>query len=276
MPSRTMERVSFLDRPSARLSCAGVERLIAELREVAGTCFEQIPEYHMLAADPDALRAGSLTLARDRAGRLIGFCAARRLHVDGVGDVLHLGLTCVRPDARGTRLTHRLLSALILQHALRSPVHGLWVSNVASVVSSLGNVALHFEDVYPSPFVAGPPTEVHKTIARTLAACHRDRVHIRRDAFFDPVRWVFEGGNADTIFAKRADDGRYHHRDPKVTRWFLARADLDRGDAVLQVGRVSLSGLIRYGLRSHGATVPVLGRWLRPRRLLGGFGAESA
>lgn len=276
MPSRAVERISFLDRPAVRLRGARLESLIGELREVAATCFERIPEYHVLAADPDALRAASLTLARDRSGRLVGFCAARRLHVDGVGHVLHLGLTCVRPDVRGTRLTHRLLSALILQHALRSPVRGLWVSNVASVVSSLGNVALHFEDVYPSPFVAGPPSPAHTTIARTLAACHRERVHIRRDAYFDPVRWVFEGGNAKTIFAKRADDRRYHHRDPHITRWFLARADLDRGDAVLQVGRVSLGGLLRYGLRSHGAALPVLGRWLRPRRLLGRLGTESA
>jgi hypothetical protein len=262
--------VRFLDRPADRLSPDRCAALLRELRDVAATCFDTVPEYGVLAGHPASLHGAVLALARRPDGTLAGFCAAVRLHVPGVGDVLHLGLTCVRPEDRGGGLTHRLLSKVIAGYLLRrAPWRGAWVTNTASVLSSLGNVALHFEDVHPSPFRQGPPTTRHRHIAATVSRLYRRAMHLPASARFCERRFVFVGANRGTPFHKHGDDARFHHRDRALTGWYAALADLDGGDAVLQVGRVSLAGLARYALRRVSARLPGIRRWVAPRPPIG-------
>ncbi|MCB9663116.1 MAG: hypothetical protein H6732_03315 [Alphaproteobacteria bacterium] len=259
-------RITYLYRPGRTLPLARRDRLVAELREVAETCFDELPRYQVIAGDPEALDHAVLTVARDADGRVLGFCAARLLPVEGVGEVFHLGLTCVHPDARGTGLTHQLLSQVIGRYLLlHRPLRGAWFSNAASVLSSLGNVALHFEDVHPSPFRQVPPSSTHLRIARAIAAHHRARLHLRPDTPFCDRRFVFTRGNLGTPFAKARDEAAYHHRDPALTRWYGELADLDAGDAVVQVGRVSLGGFGRHVARRLGLSLPGV-RHLFPAR----------
>ena len=249
-----------------RLPYARRQALVADLRDVAASCFDPVPDYQVVGNDPDALDRAVLALAHAPDGSLVGFTSALVFETDSHGPILHLGLTCVRPDARGGGLTHRLLSTLVVRWVLMNrPFGGAWCTNVASVISSLGNVALHFEDVHPSPYRETAPSDGHRAVARALASQHRARVHLRDDAPFDPARFVFVGGNAGTSFAKASTDAQYHHRDPELTRWYASLADLDAGDAVLQVGRVSLAGFVRYASKDVACRLPGLRR-LVPRR----------
>lgn len=254
--------VQFVHRPGRRLRDSELAVLVGELRTLAGRCFDRIPEYQVVSGCPDALDRAVLTLARDRRGRLVGFCSALLLDVDGVGEVFHLGLTCVDPDHRGAGLTHVLLSRVVLEYVLRHrPLTGAWFSNVASVLSSLGNVALHFEDVHPSPFRAAPASPRHRAVALGLATAHRARIHLDPRAPFDAEGFVFRGANRGTGFAKAEADARYHHRDGVLNRWYADRLDLDGGDAQLQVGRISLAGFVRYALRKVTVRIPGLRRF---------------
>lgn len=277
MPTPAPVAVSFLDRPGRRLSPGRLAALVTELRAVAATCFDTLPEYGVVAGDHEALDAAVLTLARNPAGDLVGFCAARRLDVPGVGEVYHLGLTCVAPEARSGGLTHALLSKNVVGHLLRTaPWRGVWFTNVASVLSSLGNVALYFEDVHPSPYGSAEPTPVHEAIALAVAQHHRGRLHLRDDAHFDLRRFVFRGGNHGNVFHKRSSDDRYHHREAGLTRWYAALADLDRGDAVLQVGRVSLGGFVRYAARRTAQRLPGLHHFIPTHTTLPSFTPKHA
>lgn len=259
-----------------RLPLARRDALVAELRDVSAACFEQVPSYQVVSGDPDALERAVLALARDADGRLLGFTSALVFETDHYGSVLHLGLTCVHPDARGLGLTHKLLSNLVVRWvATHRPFTGAWCTNVASVLSSLGNVALHFEDVYPSPYRPGPPSEGHRAVARMLSEHHRPRVHLDQEAPFDEERFVFVGANAGTHFAKSAHDAQYHHRDPDLTRWYATLADLDRGDAVLQVSRVSLAGFVRYVSKDVARRIPGLRRLVPRRPRIPTLGATS-
>lgn len=275
MPRPTL-RLSCVHRPGRTLPARRRDRLIDEIRQVADHCFDTLPDYQVMRGDPQTLDQVVLSLARDADGRLLGFCSARLLPVDGVGEVFHLGLTCVHPDARGMGLTHRLLSRVVAHHlVLHRPWSGAWFSSAASVLSSLGNIALYFEQVHPSPFRATPPSETHLRIARAIATDHRAELHLATEALFCERRFVFEGGNAGTVFQKDATDSRYHHRDPVLTRWYDALCDLDAGDAVLQVGRFSLPGFARYAARSVGRKVPGVRLLLpapTPMPVLGGPG----
>lgn len=242
-------RIEFLFRPGCLLSDAAVNRLARELREVAGECFEQIPDYQCLRGTRSELSDKVITVARSPDGTMAGFCSAVLLPVDGVGEVFHLGLTCVRPEDRGTGLTHRLTSRALVQYLLRyRPVGRLWISNVAGVLSSLGNVALHMEQVYPSPFVSEPERPEYYRIAEAIDRHYRDKIHIAKDASFDWRGFVFRGSVAGSVFQKEQADARFRHRDDALNRYYEAMLQFDRGDEILQIGHVSLLTGLKYRL----------------------------
>ncbi len=257
-----MHHLELHIRPGVHLSPAALSRLVSELQDVAATCFDTLPDYQCISGRPEVLARNVIAVARRPDGTAAGFCSALLLPVDGVGDVLHLGLTCVRPDDRGGGLTHKLTSHMLLGYLTRErPLERVWVSNVACVLSSLGNVALHFDDVHPAPWTPGP-SRTHRRIGAAISAHHRGDIYIRDDADFDPQGFVFRGSNAPgNMFCKAEDDARFHHRERALNDWYAERIDFAAGDEFLQVGHVSLRRLLTYGARR--AVLPT-----RPRRRL--------
>ncbi|MEW6774824.1 MAG: hypothetical protein AB1405_00885 [Bdellovibrionota bacterium] len=250
-------KVEYLDRPGRSFSMGKIYRLVEELRSIAATCFDEIPDYQCLKGTREELSDKVITLARDESGKAVGFCSAALLPVSGVGDVLHLGLTCVRSDARGGRLTHQLTSRLLAEYLLRHPLSKIWVSNVACVLSSLGNVALNFDDIYPSPFGPEHPSENHLAIARAISAQYREKIYIKPTALFDTAHFVFRGSVEGTVFEKGEYDSRYRHRDDELNDFYGCLMEFENGDEVLQVGNCSLLTLVRYffkGQRRAGAS----------------------
>jgi len=255
MPKTPSFRTEMLWFPGASLPDHSLRCLVRDLRAVAATCFDSVPDYQCLEGSREELADKLITVARNRDGRIMGFCSAVVLPVFGIGNVLHLGLTCVHPDARGARLTHRLSSKLTIDYLLHDrPWATHWVSNVACVLSSLGNVALHFDAVYPSPFL-GAPSDDHRVIARAIDSLYRGKTYIHEDAVFDEQTFVFRGSVKGTVFQKSATDRRFGHRDPALSRFYASRMRFHEGDEVLQVGTLSLGTIFRYlfGRKRHGA-----------------------
>jgi predicted GNAT family N-acyltransferase len=243
-------RIQFLYRPGRRLGDDAMQSLVRELREVAGTCFETIPPYQALQGSREELSDKVITVARQWDGSMVGFCSTVLLPVPGVGEVLHLGLTCVRPEARGAGLTHLLMKKAVVGYLLRhKPVGRVWVTNCAAVLSSLGNVALYFDRVVPSPFAKTQPSEKHVRIARAIGERYRNKLYIRQEAFLDETCFVFRGSVRDTVFQKSESDTRYHHRNRFLNEYYRRLMNFREGDEVLQVGHVSVLTALRYGRR---------------------------
>ncbi len=252
--------IELLHRPGRRLSDAALAKLVAELREVAADCFDELPDYQCLRGTREELSDKVIALARCADGRLAGFCSAALLGVPGVGEVLHLGLTCVRADQRSGGLTHRLTSTLTVRYLLtHRPLSRVWVTNVACVLSSLVNVGRHFDDVFPSPEGPELPTTTHRRIAEAVDALYRDKIYIRPDATFDRESFVFRGSVRETVFQKDEHDARYRHRDARANRFYGERMDFERGDEVLQIGSMSLLTGLRYLRRRRTAKKPSAG-----------------
>jgi hypothetical protein len=248
---RPRYRFEWRLRPGRSLSDEALADLVAELRAVGETCLEPLPEYQVFAGTRDELSDKAITIARGPDGAMAGFCAAVLLDVPGVGEILHLGLTCVRPGERGGGLTHRLVSRLMLHYlVLRRPLSRIWVTNVAAVLSSLGNFACHFRDVFPAPRAdaAALPKQAW-LIAEAFDRRYRAKAHIQPWAVFDPATFVFRGSGRGTAFQKRADDAQYHHRDAALNDFYAGIMHFDDGDEVLQVGTLSVGDLVRYSLR---------------------------
>ncbi len=239
----------YISRPGNRWTRRGLANLVGEMRDLADRCLEELPRYQALSGEREALKRAVITTARDADGKLVGFCSGVLLEAKGAGRFLHMGLTCVDPSTRGTGLTRRLNEYLVRCFMLRTrPFGKVWLSCVACVKSSLGNVALHFDNVYPSPFAAPRPSKVHLSIANAVSQHHRRWIHIREDAEFDPTHFVFRGGAKDTVFQKRRDDERYLHRHPKLNQYYDSLMDFDNGDLVLQVCSASVVTGVRHAM----------------------------
>lgn len=239
-------RYEWLFRPGRRMSDQALASLCAELTAVGETCLEPLPAYQVFLATREELSDKAITIARrTRDGAMAGFCSAVLLDVEEVGEVLHLGLTCVRPDERGGGLTHRLASRLVARYLLRRPLSRIWVTNVACVLSSLGNFAMHVSGAHPAPGSTAVRRE-HRLIAEAFDRRYRAKAHIQPWAVFDPDTFVFRGSGRGTGFQKRAEDSRYHHRDPTLNAYYTGIMRFDDGDEVLQVGRLAVTDLVRH------------------------------
>ena len=238
--------IDTLFYPGKHLSDERLAELTAELREVADSCFDEGPSYQVLTGARKEFDRAVITVARDKKGKLLGFVSALVLPVEEVGSVLHLGLTCVHPRARGLKLTHKLTTKMILTYLLKeSPLSETWITNCACVLSSLGNVALYFEDLYPSPFVS-TPTMTHLNIAREVDRRFRAPIAINESATFNINTFVFEGSVGGTVFEKDDKDKRFHHRNKELTQYYRDLLNFERGDEVLQIGKVSLLSYPKY------------------------------
>lgn len=245
-PTPIKYTMEFLYRPGRTLDDLGVERLAGELDDVASRCFEDVPRYNCLVGDRACLDDKVIILARRPSGELAGFCSAVLLDVPQMAPVMHFGLTCVHPDDRGQRLTHKLITKLMVTYMLRyRPIGKIWVSNVACVLSSIGNVAAFFDNVYPSPYLA-EPAEEHLRVAQAISERYREAIFIHDDALFDAEAFVFRGSVDATVFQKDGDDDQYYHRDRLLNTWYRDLLDFDRGDEVVQVGSYSVATFLRY------------------------------
>ena len=244
-------RIDFLYRPGITLPEAECADLVNEIRFVANTCFDDVPDYQIMRGTPDEVSDKAIAVARRPDGKIAGFCSCVLLPVEGIGDVLHLGLTCVHPDDRSAGLTHKLTRKVILSYMVRHKPLGrkLWISNCAAVLSSLGNVAQHFESVYPSPGGDSRPMHEHFLVADAVDRLFRDKIYIREDAVFDPETFVFRGSVRDTVFQKTEDDVRYHHRRPRLNDFYKDRMNFQDGDEVLQIGFTSALTPLKHLLR---------------------------
>ncbi len=246
-----MSTIELHYRPGLSMGHAQLQELHAELREVATSCLgAELPDYQCLHGSRREFTRLVIAVARDSQGRMEGFCSSYLLEGGDLGQILHLGLTCVRPGTRGKGLTHRLTAKVVTGHLLRTPFwRQVWISNVACVLSSLGNVGLHFVDVYPSPFVT-EASEDHRRVARLIAENYRWEMLVPETSPFDEENFVFAGSVKGTAFAKEAHDQRFHHRNGWVNDFYRGLLDFERGDEVLQIGKISLLAYPRHILRS--------------------------
>lgn len=247
MSGKKKYRIDFLYRPGTTMSDTQALKLVKELRYVAGGCFDVLPEYQCLLPDREALFDKVIVVARRPDGRAGAFTSTVLIPVEGVGEVMHMGLTCVHPEDRGQGLTHKLSFKLMTQYILKHRgVREFWISNVACVLSSLGSIALNFGNVYPSPYNPNPPSDQHLQIARTIDRYYRKDVAINDDAVFDPKHFVFRGSVRGGPFHKSTRDKSFYHRYDEVNDFYNGIMDIDNGDEVIQVGTMGPRAVLSY------------------------------
>jgi hypothetical protein len=245
----------IIESPGLSLTEAELDGLVSQLRVVAGkTLPHESLTYGIFSGDRERLANAIVTLVVDETtGEPIAFNALSRMDVELDGEptqVTHLGLVMIDPDVRGQGLSWVLygLTALIL--FARDGLRPKWVSNVTQVPAVCGMVSETFSDVFPSPNPDARQSFAHLQLARGIMKHHRAVFGVGEAAGFDEARFVITNaytGGSDAL--KKSFEAASKHRDSRYNDFCAGQLDYDRGDDLLQVGRIDLPGARRYLLK---------------------------
>ncbi len=251
--ARQLTRI--VELPGLSLPREELDALVAQLRVVAAkTLPAESLTYGVFSGEPERLKRAIITLISDEeTGQPIAFNALSVMDVALDGEqvaVTHLGLVMVDPDVRGQGLSWVLYGLTALVLFARDGLRPKWVSNVTQVPAVVGMVSDTFSDVYPSPLPGSRQSFAHLQIARGIMACHRGVFGVGDGAGFDETRFVITDaytGGSDAL--KKAFEVAPKHRNAIYNDFCARELDYARGDDVLQIGRIDLSGARRYVLR---------------------------
>ncbi|MEH3041565.1 MAG: hypothetical protein PGN21_16070 [Sphingomonas paucimobilis] len=247
--------VEIVERPGRTLLPADLAVLQDACRSVVAACLggRQL-DYGLFAPDGSAWERSVVTLVR-RAddGRPVAFNAMPLLGVRRGGlqdEVLHLGLVMVDPGERSGGLSWILYGLTCFALFVRRGLRPLWISSVTQVPAVVGMVAETFDDVYPVQ--AGTKASfAHQHLAHQIMRGQRAAFGVGEDAGFDPAAQVITNaytGGSDNL--KKSFAVAAKHRDERYNQFCADTLDYDRGDDVLQIGRIDLSTARRFLSRS--------------------------
>jgi len=270
----------IVERPGRSLPQAELDQLLLQLRSVAG---KTLPAgsltYGIFSGERERLARAVVTVVSDEAtGDPIAFNALSVMDVELDGapvEVIHLGLVMIDPDVQGRGLSWVLYGLTTLVLFARAGLRQRWISNVTQVPAVFGMVSETFSDVFPRPEVAARCSFAHLQLARGIMRRHRAVFGVGADAGFDEQRFVITDaytGGSDAL--KKSFDVAPKHRDEQYNAFCARELDYDRGDDILQIGRIDLTGARRYLLREvppgslpallAAAAVLTLQRWVLP------------
>jgi hypothetical protein len=246
------QRTRIVESPGLSLPKAELDDLVAQLRSVAAkTLPQESLTYGIFSGEPERLSRAIVTLiCEEDSGRPIAFNALSLMDVvlDGEPtEVTHLGLVMVDPDVRGQGLSWVLYGLTALVLFARDGLRPKWISNVTQVPSVVGMVSDTFSDVYPSPLPGARQSFAHLQLARGIMAHHRAVFGVGAEAGFDEARFVITNaytGGSDAL--KKTFEIASKHRDTIYNDFCEHELNYDRGDDVLQLGRIDLAGARRY------------------------------
>ena len=241
-----------MERPGRHLSGEAIERLSADLVEVASKTLPRgALTYGVFAGDADRMASSIITLVRRRSdGRPVAFNALAIIEIDlghGPIEVLHLGLVMVDPDLRSRGLSWILYGLTCVLLFFRNQMRPMWVSNVTQVPAIVGMVSETFSDVRPTPGHPRDRSLMHLLVARAIMRDHRHVFGVGGDAGFDEERMVITNaytGGSDEL--KKTIEAAPKHRDPAYNTFCAEALDYGRGDDFLQLGRIDLDTVRRY------------------------------
>jgi len=242
----------IVESPGLSLPQDELDHLVAQLRIVAAkTLPADELTYGIFSGAREGLSRAIVTLiSEEDGGRPVAFNALSVMQVEldsAPVDVTHLGLVMVDPDARGQGLSWVLYGLTTLVLFLRDGMRPRWISNVTQVPSVVGMVTETFSDVYPSPRPDARQSFAHLQLARGIMRHHRGVFGVGDEAGFDENRFVITDaytGGSDAL--KKSLDEAPKHRDAEYTDFCARELDYERGDDVLQIGRIDLAAARAY------------------------------
>ncbi|MCR9138589.1 MAG: hypothetical protein NXI27_21490 [Alphaproteobacteria bacterium] len=249
-------RTRILERPGLWMKPDELSKLSSDLAEIAShTLKAGSLDYGVFSGDPQRLASTVITLVRRESdGRPIAFNALALMDIDLSGSrerVLHLGLVMVDPGEQSRGLSWVLYGLTCMMLFFRNQMRPIWISNVTQVPAIIGMVTETFSEVFPAPGIDRKRSLKHLLVARAIMRGHRHVFGVGEDADFDEARFVITNaytGGSDEL--KKTFDEAPKHRTSLYNEFCEQQLDYQRGDDVLQLGRIDLPAIRRYLLET--------------------------
>ncbi len=239
-------RLRLIERPGLTLEDAELGRLVADLQSVSDRCVPGGPlRYGVLSGARERLADAILAVAyRREGGDVVGFSAMVGLEIlleDRPTRVVHAGLAIVDPSLRNQGLCVALTAAPGVLAFLRNGLAPLWFTNVTQVPAVAGVFTKALADVFPTPDRRFAPSSRHAALVGEVMRHHRAAFGVGEEADFDErsfvIRNAYTGGSD---FLKKSFAQCSKHRDQRFNAWLGDVLNYERGDDVIQAGRMSL------------------------------------
>jgi hypothetical protein len=245
-------RIRIVERPADWMAPEAIRELLADIALVAArTLPSGSLDYGIFRSDGEQLSRALLTVLYDEASnRPVAFNALAVLDVAMHGrptTVVHLGLIMVDPEIRGQGLSWILYGLTCLILFVRNQFRPIWLSNVTQAPAVAGMVAETFSDVFPGPDPTARRSFEHLLLARQIMARHRSAFGVGAEAGFDETRFVIANaytGGSDAL--KKSFAAAPKHRHEAFNAFCARELDYERGDDLLQIGRIDLAASRRY------------------------------
>ena len=243
-------RVRIIERPGLWMQDAQLAELSDHLRTIAArTLDEGSLHYGVFSGKASAMKDVIITLIFRADGTPIAFNALAIMRLDTRPhpiEVLHLGLVMVDPDERSKNMSWVLYGLTCFLILFRRQFRPVWISNVTQVPAVVGMVSQMFSEVWPRPD-GGRRTLNHLLLARQIMAGHRNVFGVGAEAEFDEDRFVitnaYTGGSDDL---KKTWDEAPKHREERYNAFCASELDYDRGDDVIQLGKMDIAAMRGY------------------------------
>lgn len=252
LPAGKQRRMRIVERPGNWMAPAELEALRQQLRRIASrTLSDKDLEYGVFSSDPGRLKATFITLVTDaRTGAPIAFNALPVIDLELDGrptQLIHLGLVMVDPEQRSKGLSWVLYGLTCFLLFIRNQGRPIWISNVTQVPAIVGMVSETFSDVYPDPATGNLRKFRHLVLGRQILKSHRHVFGVGPEAEFDETAFVIRNaytGGSDNL--KKTFEAAQKHRQPVYNEFCGKVLDYERGDDLIQIGRLDLGAARRY------------------------------
>ncbi|MET3900195.1 hypothetical protein ABIB57_004158 [Devosia sp. UYZn731] len=252
LPVGQSRRMRIIERPGLWMKPEALAGLVGKLRQIASrTLADKDLEYGIFSGDKSRLESTFITLVTDsKSGAPIAFNALPviPLELDGRPvELLHLGLVMVDPDQRSKGLSWVLYGLTCFLLFIRNQGRPIWISNVTQVPAVVGMVTETFSEVYPDPAGGGPRKFRHLVLARQILRAHRYVFGVGPEAEFDEQQFIIRNaytGGSDNL--KKSFEVAQKHRKDVFNTFCQRHLDYNRGDDVIQIGKLDLPAARRY------------------------------
>lgn len=242
----------IVERPGLWMAPDQLSALVEQLRTIASrTLADGDLDYGIFSGDRERLEASFITLVTDsKTGAPIAFNALPviSLELDGRPvELVHLGLVMVDPDQRSKGLSWVLYGLTCFLLFIRNQGRPIWVSNVTQVPAVVGMVTETFSEVYPDPEKNTPRKFRQLVLVRQIMADHRHVFGVGQEAGFDEQSFIMTNsytGGSDSL--KKTFEAAQKHRRPVFNDFCQTQLDYERGDDVIQIGKLDLAAARRY------------------------------
>ncbi len=222
-------------------------------------CGKKVPVYGPLIPGRENLKTKLITIAYSKkTGEPAAFSAQTYIDLQNGPKplrVTHLGLVYVAPQFQSCGVTSILYVLPNALNFLASGFRSLWISSVSQVPAVVGLVAENYASVFPCPQKRSQQTAEHFLIAREIMKSHRSVFGVGEDAEFDEtthiIRNAYTGGSDEL---KKTFVESPKHRNATVNEFCQTKLNYDRGDDVLQLGKLNFDVFFDFIVKKTACT----------------------